>query len=80
MELKCYFRLRQYIFSFRLDYDTNYGIDNKRGWSVHINGMCHVQFWPEPITAILWSIMLHLYYGWDMRQGERKRAAMKRDA
>lgn len=80
MELKFYCRLGKKTTSLRLDYDTHYGILNRCGWSVHINGICYVQFWPGPIEAILWAIMLHLYYGWDMRQGERKRTAMKKDA
>lgn len=80
MELKFYCRFGKNVTSLRLDYDTNYGIDNRRGWSVHVNGICYVEFWREPITAILRAITLHLYYGWDMRQGERKRAAMKKDA
>ncbi len=37
----------------RLDYDRDYGIDHRRGWSVAIDGSYYVQFWPEPITAVI---------------------------
>jgi hypothetical protein len=38
--------------SFGLDYDTDYGVKKRTGWSVHINGRVMVQFHPDPKEAI----------------------------
>lgn len=43
---------------FTLEYDINYGIAKRKGWSVSIDGIYYVTFWPEPITAILWAFFL----------------------
>lgn len=39
---------------FRLDFDPDYGIDHRRGWSVHYDGTCLVQFGRGPLRA-LWA-------------------------
>ena len=38
--------------SFRLEYDVDYGIDRKSGWSVVINGSVEVQFAGTPQAAL----------------------------
>lgn len=39
-----------------LDYDKNYGIDKRSGWSVALSGSYYAQFWREPVSAVVWSI------------------------
>jgi hypothetical protein len=39
-----------------LEFDRNYGVDKRTGWSVAIGGSYYVQFWPEPVTAVLIAI------------------------
>lgn len=41
------------MITFGLDFELNYGINGRAGWSVAIDGIYWVEFWPEPITAIV---------------------------
>jgi len=38
--------------TFSLDYDRNYGIDNRKGWSIAINGSYMVQLEPWLLVAV----------------------------
>lgn len=49
----------------RIDYDLAYGINKHRGWSVTLNGIVYVQFWPEPVTAVI----LALWRKWKFSRG-----------
>jgi len=40
------------IQSFRVEWDRNYGIDHRSGWSVAINGIVYVEFHRNPIAAL----------------------------
>ena len=42
------------IFQFSLQWDSNYGIDCHRGWTVSINGITLVSFAKNPVVA-LWK-------------------------
>ena len=42
------------IFQFSLQWDSNYGIDCRRGWTVSINGITLVSFAKNPVVA-LWK-------------------------
>lgn len=44
--------------SWRLDFDTDYGIDRRTGWSVHVNGCCLVQFAATAPVAICRAFLL----------------------
>lgn len=41
---------------FRLEYDVDYGIDRRAGWSVTVNGSVIVQFAPSPEEALVDAI------------------------
>lgn len=41
---------------FRLEYDVDYGIDRRSGWSVTVNGSVIVQFAPSPEEALVDAI------------------------
>lgn len=41
---------------FRLEYDVDYGIDRRSGWSVTVNGIVHVQFASSPEEALVDAI------------------------
>lgn len=51
---------------FRLDYDPDYGIDHRTGWTVHYDGCVLVQFAKGPLRA-LWRAW------WKWREMERDR-------
>jgi hypothetical protein len=38
--------------SFRLDFDRDYGIDRRTGWSISVNGGCLVMFERSLIVAL----------------------------
>ena len=44
---------RQRRIGFRLDYDVDYGIDRREGWSVIVDGRVIVQFSKTPAQALL---------------------------
>lgn len=46
-ELRAYTE-RPDAMSLRLDWDRDYGMDKRTGWSVHLNGVCVVQFADDP--------------------------------
>lgn len=47
------------IWQFQIEYDRDYGIDRRRGWSVKWDGSVCTQFAPNPIAAVwrAWPIM-----------------------
>lgn len=47
--------------SLRVDYDTSYGIDDKSGWSVAIDGHYLVQFERFLFVAISKAFWKHLF-------------------
>lgn len=46
--------------SLKIEYDEDYGIDNRSGWSVAINGSYYAQFEKRLIAALVKSF----YYRW----------------
>ena len=44
---------------FSLEYDSDYGIDNRRGWSVAINGHYYVAFKRFFVVALIKAFYLH---------------------
>lgn len=48
--------MRIQINGFCLQFDLNYGVDKRTGWSVAIGGSYYAQFWREPFTAIIYSL------------------------
>lgn len=52
---------------FRLDYDPDYGIDHRSGWTVHYDGCVLVQFARGPLRA-LWRAW------WKWREMEQDQA------
>lgn len=53
----------------RVDYDTEYGIEQRTGWSVAINGSYIVQFERFLIFAIAKAIWRHRKQEWEAPDG-----------
>lgn len=45
--------------SFALHYDTNYGIDRRKGWSCAIDGSFYVELVSNPLAAVWTAITKH---------------------
>lgn len=64
-----------------LNYDRNYGIDRRSGWSVALDGSYYAQFWFEPLSAIVWSIWKRrrnmAYDRWQRLHGDVREASLR---
>lgn len=43
--------------SLKISYDVDYGVDKQTGWSISVNGRCHVQFAATLEEAVLQTLM-----------------------
>ncbi len=50
-----------------IDYDKDYGVDNRSGFSICIDGSYYVQFRKDPFTALLIALYKHIEARLDMR-------------
>jgi hypothetical protein len=60
------------IRSFNLEFNRDYGIDRRTGWTVVIDGIVHVQFARGPLRAIALGLFRHWRMLRDMRVEGRR--------
>jgi hypothetical protein len=64
--------------SLQIDYDTDYGIDHRSGWSVHINGICYVELVPHLLPALWVAWRMYRRGQAELRREREEAKSLKR--